>query len=118
MLTFVEHVITEYNLPVALLILYIGYLLNKKMSYIDKAVNDRPADSPTLSKEVSEIHRKVDVLANEMTHMKDDIHDTRLEIEAHRLEDERVIADFSKDISEIRDILNKKNTRSTRKKAS
>ena len=48
-------------------------LVHKDVRTVDSAVNNRPLGSMTMSQEVSEIHRKVDVQANEIKHVKDDV---------------------------------------------
>jgi predicted transcriptional regulator len=48
-------------------------LVHKDVKTVDSAVNNRPLGSMTMSQEVSEIHRKVDVQANEIKHVKDDV---------------------------------------------
>lgn len=48
-------------------------LVHKDVMIVDDAVNNRPLGSMTMSQEVSEIHRKVDVQNNEIKHVKDDV---------------------------------------------
>ena len=48
-------------------------LVHNDVKIVDSAVNNRPLGAMTMSQEVSEIHRKVDVQANEIKHVKDDV---------------------------------------------
>ena len=90
----ITELLKDYDAASVGVILYIGYLLNKKIQTVDKAVNCRPEGSLTLSQEVSEIHRKVDVLAVELKHVKEEVDD-------HRKEDEAIIANLTSSINEI-----------------
>jgi len=75
-------VLKDYDLPTIILGIYVYMHINKKLTVVDKAVNCRKPDAMTISQEVSEIHRKVDVnattqarnieyLKNEMDNNKD-----------------------------------------------
>jgi hypothetical protein len=90
----ITELLKDYDAASVGVILYIGYLLNKKIQIIDKSVNHRPEGSLTMSQEVSEIHRKVDVLAVEVKHVKKEVDD-------HRKEDEAIIANLTNSINEI-----------------
>jgi hypothetical protein len=90
----ITNLLKDYDAASVAVILYIGYLLNKKIQIIDKSVNCRPEGSLTLSQEVSEIHRKVDVLAVEVKHVKK-------EVDEHRKEDEAIIANLTESVNEI-----------------
>lgn len=90
----IADLLKDYDAASVVVILYIGYLLNKKIQIIDKSVNCRPEGSLTLSQEVSEIHRKVDVLAVEVKHVKK-------EVDEHRKEDEAIIANLTESVNEI-----------------
>jgi hypothetical protein len=59
--TTILEILKEYDLPTILIGVFVWMKINKKLNIVDKAVNRRPPDSMTLSEEVSEIHRKVDV---------------------------------------------------------
>ena len=122
-LEFVSELQEKYNLPEILIILAAVYFLWRKINVVDHAVNNRPTDGPTLSQEVSQIHRKVDVTCNELKHLKQGQYEMRSEIDEvkkdvkdHRLEDERIIASFAKEISELKSDLRKPKT--TRRKTS
>ena len=75
-------VLKDYDLPTILMGVVIYSYLNKKLNAVDKAVNCRPADSMTISQEVSEIHRKVDVSAIKQEYIAK-------ELDAHRDVDEK-----------------------------
>jgi hypothetical protein len=57
------NLLKDYDLPTIILVVYFYTFINKKLTVVDKAVNCRPPDAMTISQEVSEIHRKVDVNA-------------------------------------------------------
>jgi hypothetical protein len=108
-LEFVSELQQKYDLPELLIILAAVYFLWRKIKVVDHAVNNRPVDGPTLSQEVSQIHRKVDVTCNELKHLKDgqremkaEIDEVKKDVKDHRLEDERIIASFTKEISELK----------------
>ena len=108
-LEFVSELQQKYDLPELLIILAAVYFLWRKIKVVDHAVNNRPIDGPTLSQEVSQIHRKVDVTCNELKHLKQGQHEMKTELDEvkkdvkdHRLEDERIIASFTKEISELK----------------
>jgi len=65
--------------------------LDKKLSTVDKSVNCRPPGTMTLSQEVSEIHRKVDIQSNEVSHIKK-------EIDLYRKVDEKLFSEITSDI--------------------
>ena len=108
-LEFVSELQQKYDLPELLIILAAVYFLWRKIKVVDHAVNNRPIDGPTLSQEVSQIHRKVDVTCNELRHlkegqrvMKEEIDEVKKDVKDHRLEDERIIASFTKEISDLK----------------
>ena len=107
----ITELLKEYDLLTLTLVGVVGIVLYKyltklmgKIKLVDEAVNCREHGAPTLSQEVSEIHRKVDVLANEIEHIKQDVKE-------HREEDEIIIKSLTKDIED----LNKKLKSRTRK---
>lgn len=126
-LEFVSELQQKYDLPELLIILAAVYFLWRKIKVVDHAVNNRPIDGPTLSQEVSQIHRKVDVTCNELKHlkegqrvMKEEIDDINKDVKEHRLEDERIIASFTKEIAELKTEIQKPRParrKSTSKKA-
>ncbi len=93
-LNLISDLLKEYDILTVGLITTVGVILYKKIMIVDKAVNCRKEGAPTLSQEVSEIHRKVDVLANEIDHIK-------VDVKEHREEDERIIDSLTKDINEL-----------------
>jgi archaellum component FlaC len=90
----ISDLLKEYDIITVGIITTIGIILYKKLTVVDNAVNCRKKGALTLSQEVSEIHRKVDVLANEIDHIKQDV------IE-HREEDERIISSLTNNIEEL-----------------
>lgn len=99
----------KYDLPEILILLAAVYFLWRKIKVVDHAVNNRPESGPTLSQEVSEIHRKVVVTCNELKHlkqgqaeMKSEIDEITKEVKDHRLEDERIIASFTEEIASLK----------------
>jgi len=58
------NLLKDYDLPTIILGIYFYTFINKKLTVVDKAVNCRPPNAMTISQEVSEIHRKVDVNAS------------------------------------------------------
>ena len=90
--TFISNLLKEYDILTVGLITIVGVILYKKIMIVDNAVNCRKKGALTLSQEVSEIHRKVDVLANEMEHIK-------VDLKEHREEDKRIISSLTNDIN-------------------
>ena len=88
-------VLKDYDLPTILMGVVIYSYLNKKLNAVDKAVNCRPADSLTMSQEVSEIHRKVDVSAIKQEYIAK-------ELDAHRDVDEKEFKKIQQDVATIR----------------
>jgi hypothetical protein len=84
----------DYDVTTIIIVLITTYLINKKITIVDKAVNQRPEGQMTLSQEVSEIHRKVDVLAVEVRHIKS-------EVDEHRTKDEVIFESLANDIKEL-----------------
>ena len=71
------------------LIIYVG--IHKKINVVDRAVNQRPEGSKTISQEVSEISHKIDLFSKDLLYLKK-------EIDEHRAIDERAFIDIKKDI--------------------
>jgi len=71
------------------LLIYLG--IHKKINIVDKAVNQRPIGSKTISQEVTEINHKLDLFHNDVSHI-------RKEIDEHRAVDEVAFNDIRKDI--------------------
>lgn len=59
--------------------------VHKDVKTVDDAVNNRPLGSLTMSQEVSEIHRKVDVQNNEIKHVKEDVSILKSELTKSRI---------------------------------
>ncbi len=84
-------VLKDYDL-VSIAVAVLVYIhINKKLSIVDKAVNNRPIGKNTLSQEVSEIHRKIDVGDVKLTYMVK-------ELDAHRAVDEVEFKSIVEDI--------------------
>tara|TARA_R110000772_G_scaffold123755_3_gene230147 strand:- start:275 stop:595 length:321 start_codon:yes stop_codon:yes gene_type:complete len=81
----------DYDLPTIIIGIFVYVHINKKLTVVDKAVNNRPADSLTLSQEVSEIHRKVEVAGAKTEYIIK-------EVDAHREVDEKLFAQIGEDI--------------------
>jgi hypothetical protein len=90
----ITELLKEYDILTVGFITIVGIILYKKIMIVDNAVNYRKKGALTLSQEVSEIHRKVDVLANEMEHIK-------VDLKEHREEDERIISSLTNNINEL-----------------
>ena len=60
-------------------------LVHRDVMIVDDAVNNRPLGAMTMSQEVSEIHRKVDVQANELKHVKEDVTTLKTDLTKSRI---------------------------------
>jgi hypothetical protein len=92
LLEVIDSALQKYDLLTVLLVggLYMWFrkkleLVHKDVRTVDSAVNNRPLGSMTMSQEVSEIHRKVDVQANEMKHVKDDVTTLKTDLTKSRI---------------------------------
>jgi hypothetical protein len=84
-------VLKDYDL-VSIAVAVLVYIhINKKLTIVDKAVNNRPIGKNTLSQEVSEIHRKIDVGDVKLSYMVK-------ELDAHRAVDEVEFKSIVEDI--------------------
>jgi hypothetical protein len=97
------NLLKDYDLPTIILVVYFYTFINKKLTVVDKAVNCRPPDAMTISQEVSEIHRKVDVNA---TTQARNIEYIKQEMDNNKLSSEKQFSTIGKDIK----ILNKRVT--------
>jgi len=84
-------VLKDYDLASIAVAVFVYIHINKKLAVVDKAVNNRPIGEQTLSQEVSEIHRKIDVGDVKLTYMIK-------EVDAHRAIDELEFKSIAKDI--------------------
>ena len=84
----------DYDLVTVALMAIIYVYLKKQIGHVDKAVNNRSSGDITLSQEVTEIHRKLDIMAVRVEYLVK-------EIDAHRKEDERLFIEITKDIKGI-----------------
>lgn len=84
-------VLKDYDLASIAVGIFVYIHINKKLTVVDKAVNNRPIGEQTLSQEVSEIHRKIDVGDVKLSYMIK-------EVDAHRAIDELEFKSIAKDI--------------------
>jgi hypothetical protein len=84
-------ILKDYDLPTILIGFFVYLQVNKKLNTVDKAVNQRGPDALTISQEVSEIHRKVDVSATKNDYIIK-------ELDAHREVDEKQFLGIATDI--------------------
>ena len=99
----------DYDLPTIVLGIYFYTFINKKLNVVDKAVNCRKPDAMTISQEVSEIHRKVDVNA---TTQARNIEYIKKEIDNTKYSSEKQFSIIGKDIKDLNKrvtLLSKKN---------
>ena len=86
--------------------------VHKDVKVVDQAVNNRPEGSMTMSQEVSEIHRKVDVQNNELKHVKDDVSFLKSDITKSRIYNMERFQSLESDINDVKnEICPKKNRR-------
>jgi hypothetical protein len=73
----------------------VGFLvyvaINKRIQVVDKAVNQRPQGSMTISEEVTQINHKLDQFTLELNHVKK-------QVDEHRKIDEQSFLRIEKDI--------------------
>jgi hypothetical protein len=87
-------------------------LVHNDVKIVDSAVNNRPLGGMTMSQEVSEIHRKVDVQANEIKHVKDDVLFLKKDITKSRIYNMERFQKIDSDIEQmIKEICPKGNKR-------
>ena len=89
------NLLKDYDLPTIVLGIYVYMHLNKKLNVVDKAVNCRTPDAMTISQEVSEIHRKVDVNA---TTQARNIEYIKNEMDNNKVSSEKQFSTIGKDI--------------------
>jgi hypothetical protein len=93
-ITVLLELLKDYDL-ITLAFIGIGYLvIHKKINLVDRAVNQRPEGSKTISDEVSEINGKMDLFQLDLTHVKK-------EIDEHRSVDEKAFVRIEKDIRDL-----------------
>ena len=91
-------VLKDYDLPTIILGIYFYTFINKKLTIVDKAVNCRKPDAMTISQEVSEIHRKVDVNA---TTQARNIEYLKSEMDNNKETSEKTFQCISKEIKDL-----------------
>jgi len=86
-------------------------LVHNDVRVVDSAVNNRPLGSMTMSQEVSEIHRKVDVQANELKHVKEDVTTLKTDLTKSRIYNMERFGLIESSVDEVRkEICTKKKT--------
>ena len=97
-LSTILELLEKYDLPT--LILGVGFFMyiKTKLKQVDKAVNNRAPQSLTLSQEVSEIHRKVDVNA---TTQARNIEYIKKEIDNNKISSDKQFLSIGKDIKSL-----------------
>ena len=97
-LSTILELLEKYDLPTLILGLGFFMYIKTKLKQVDKAVNNRAPQSLTLSQEVSEIHRKVDVNA---TTQARNIEYIKKEIDNNKISSEKQFSIIGKDIKSL-----------------
>jgi hypothetical protein len=97
-LSTILELLEKYDLPTLILGLGFFMYIKTKLKQVDKAVNCRTPDAMTISQEVSEIHRKVDVNA---TTQARNIEYIKNEIDNNKDATEKTFQIISKDIKAL-----------------
>jgi len=89
-------------------------LVHNDVKTVDSAVNNRDKGSLTMSQEVSEIHRKVDVQANELKHVKDDITILKSDLTKSRIYNMERFEEIEHNVKEVREsVCNKRKNKAS-----
>lgn len=126
LLELVDNALQKYDLLTVIVVfgLYMWFrkkldLVHKDVKTVDDAVNNRPLGSMTMSQEVSEIHRKVDVQANELKHVKDDITTLKTDLTKSRIYNMERFELIEKNVDEVKkEVCKKEKLHKTNNKAS
>jgi hypothetical protein len=118
LLEVIDSALQKYDLLTVLLVggLYMWFrkkleLVHKDVRTVDSAVNNRPLGSMTMSQEVSEIHRKVDVQANELNHVKEDVMFLKSDLTKSRIYNMERFEEIEKNIVDVKkEVCTKKRT--------
>ena len=97
-LSTILELLEKYDLPTLILGLGFFMYIKTKLKQVDKAVNCRTPDAMTISQEVSEIHRKVDVNA---TTQARNIEYLKNEMDNNKASTEKTFQFISKDIKSL-----------------
>ena len=90
-ITFILEALKEYDL-FNLAVVGVGYMfIHKKISIVDKAVNQRAEGSPTISDDITEIKGELKLMRVDLTHVKE-------EVDLHREVDESAFLRIENDI--------------------
>jgi chromosome segregation ATPase len=119
LLALIDSALQKYDLLTVIFVigLYVWFKhklnqVHKDVKVVDQAVNNRPEGSMTMSQEVSEIHRKVDVQNNELKHVKDDVSFLKSDITKSRIYNMERFQSLESDINDVKnEICPKKNRR-------
>tara|TARA_R110000824_G_scaffold204064_1_gene388755 strand:+ start:158 stop:469 length:312 start_codon:yes stop_codon:yes gene_type:complete len=96
-LTLLLEVLKDYDLA-TLIAVGIGYLfIHKKINIVDRAVNQRPVGSATISDDCITIKSELSLIKADLKHVKK-------EVDAHREVDESAFLRIEEDIREIRNM--------------
>ena len=98
-LTQFGELLKEYDIVSILILMFFYIKMKSKIDLVDKAVNNRPVDGPTLSEEVTQINHKFDLLHKDLKYV-------RKEIDLHRETDEKMFETFSENIKSINERIN------------
>ena len=77
--------------------------VHRDVKIVDDAVNNRPLGSMTMSQEVSEIHRKVDVQNNELKYVKKDVSMLKSELTKSRIYNVERFEEIDLNLKQVKD---------------
>jgi len=97
-LSTILELLEKYDLPTIILGLGFFMYIKTKLKQVDKAVNCRTPDAMTISQEVSEIHRKVDVNA---TTQARNIEYIKKEMDNNKISSDKQFLAIGKDIKSL-----------------
>jgi hypothetical protein len=76
-ITILLELLKDYDLTTILFLVGCYYFIMKKINIVDRAVNQRPQGSKTISDEVSEINHKMDLFSLDLEHVKKEMDEHR-----------------------------------------
>lgn len=110
LLELIDSALQKYDILTLIIVggLYLWFkkklnLVHNDVKTVDSAVNNRDKGSLTMSQEVSEIHRKVDVQANELKHVKDDITILKSDLTKSRIYNMERFEEIEHNVKEVRE---------------
>jgi len=89
----------EFGLHTIIIGFVAWIVTNKRLQIVDRAINHRPAGSPTISQEVSKISHQLDLFAKDLQYVKKEVDEHRKvdEVSFKRIEqDIRILAENKK----------------------